>query len=153
MRIHMIGKEEIQNLNLSRIINEFVNLLEDYKKNKELYLLSFGIGCYEDDERALFDIPEVRAWAKALIKEIPYILSVIDKSTLKWFVPCVAEIEILSRNHINTAWRIHPEAVKAFMRQTFEAQHNLFNYLSSTTEEFSRLSDDHFARFTSIFHG
>ena len=144
--IHMIGADEILAKKIDRILAEFLETPEIWKATKKLQLIHFGISAYDNDPRALLDIPEVRDWAKHLHSECPYILSVIDADTLRWFLPCVAEIEIVARSSGATNWRLKSEATGPFMDSLQKATHRFYSLLASTQEEYDELTTEFFTR-------
>jgi hypothetical protein len=148
----MITLQEIENSDFLRVAQAVKTCIDLYKEKRELELIAFGISGYENDSRALFDIPVVRKWSKAMYEAVPYVLDLLDPSTLSWLLPSIADIEILNPTGTTTGWRFREDTREAFIKQSVNIRMKLCNYLAANQQEFDELSDAAFARFkTAIF--
>lgn len=107
--IGMITSQEIENSDFSRVTHAVDRCINAYKEKRELELITFGISGYENDNRALFDIPEVRKWSKAMYQAEPCVLDLLHPSSLTWLLPCIADIEIVNRTGNSTGWRFRED--------------------------------------------
>jgi hypothetical protein len=147
--IGMITSQEIENSDFLRVIQASERCVDLYKEKRELELIAFGISGYENDSRALFDIPDVRKWAKAMYEAVPFVLDLVDPSTLSWLLPSIAAIEILNRTDNTTDWRFREDTRKAFIEHSVNVRIKLCNYLAANKHEFDELADAAFERFKS----
>lgn len=147
----LVGKKEINAKDSSLIKSAVMECLAHHMKTGEFVPISFGIAEFDDDLRALYDIPTVREWAKALAAECNFILAVVDARTMKWLLPCIANIEIVERKAGSTRWRIAPESEDDFVATVLQAREAVFKKLAKSEQEFKRLCDDHTARYNSVF--
>ena len=147
--IGMITSQEIENSDFSRVTDVIQQVIDTYKETRQLGLIAFGISGYENDNRALFDIPEVRKWSKAMYQAAPYALDLLHPSTLKWLLPCVADIEVVNRTGNTTGWRFREDTREAFITQSVNIRMKLCNHLAASQHEFDELADAAFERFKS----
>jgi len=151
INIHLIGKREIGAKDVSRVKQAVMECLAHHMKTGEFVPISFGIGEFDDDPRALFDIPQVRAWAKALMAECHFILALVDARTMKWLLPCIAEIEIIARKPDSTTWRIRPSSEHEFKSRVLEAREVVFREIAKSEKEYERLCAEHTDRYNSVW--
>lgn len=147
--IGMITSQEIENSDFLRVTQAVTRSIDLYKEKSELELIAFGISGYENDSRALFDIPDVRKWSKAMYQAVPYVLDLLDPSTLSWLLPSIADIEILNRTGSTTGWRFREDTREAFIKHSVNIRMKLCNHLAANQQEFDELADAAFARFKS----
>jgi hypothetical protein len=147
----LVGKKEIDAKDPSLIKSAVMECLGHHMKTGEFVPISFSIAEFDDDPRALFDIPEVREWAKALLAECNFILAVVDARTMKWLIPCIANIEIIEWKQHSTRWRITPESEHDFMGAVVHARETVFRKLAKSDKEYERLCADHTARYNGAF--
>jgi hypothetical protein len=104
----VVPRDDIENLNYSKIINHIDHLSKNSKilaqKYQSLDICFYG---YDDDPRELFEIPEIITWMKKSLKRnIPwfYFLSTSDKNaamTLLVFALCgIKYKETLDKGHL-----------------------------------------------------
>lgn len=145
--IHMISRDEILQDDVSRILLAAIEALGDYKSGKRpLRTLHFATSAYDDDDRALFDIPEMRLWCQRLYRELPFIFSLLDAPTIDWFFPCIADIEVGARGKGTIQFKYKTGAFEKLFREIMDEQKTLFNYLASTQEEFDQIMMDSLKR-------
>jgi hypothetical protein len=147
--IGMITSQEIENSDFSRVTHAVDRCINAYKEKRELELITFGISGYENDNRALFDIPEVRKWSKAMYQAEPCVLDLLHPSSLTWLLPCIADIEIVNRTGNSTGWRFREDTREAFITQSVNMRMELCKYLAANQHEFDDLADAAFERFKS----
>jgi len=143
----MISPQEIENNDFSKVILACKACIDVYKEKRELGLIAFGISGYENDNRALFDIPEVRKWSKAMYQAMPCVLDLVAPSTLSWLLPCVADIEISNRTDNSTGWKFREDTREAFGEHSVNVRMKLCNDLAESQQEFDELSKTTFERF------
>lgn len=89
-KINILGIiEERQNIESCNIknIESWLDLLSKSKVAfKPIYL--FSIDGYNDDSRELYEIPEVRKYAEALLSKCPHFLIFFEPTDISWFLLC-----------------------------------------------------------------
>ena len=70
--------------------------LDAFHATGRLTPLWLGVWGYDEDPRALFEIPEVRDWCAELYQEIQGLFAFLHPDTISWLFPCLAEVEILA---------------------------------------------------------
>jgi hypothetical protein len=151
-RSYLVGISEINSKDTSLIKGAVMECLSDCTvKGGEFVPLHFGISAFDDDSRALFDIPEVRAWAEQLYIVCPFILAIVDSPTMKWLVPCIADIEIIERKKKATSWKMNPKTEEQFIAHVLHARDTVFKSIAKSEEEHVRLCAEHTQRYNSIW--
>ncbi len=141
MLIHMIGREEVVKGDISRIVNDIFNSIEEYKKSKKFIPILFGIQGWDDDPRPLLQIPEVRSWCKNLYERIPFLFSMLESETIGWLLPCIADIKIISQGKDMTKIK-YGSSGKKFVKEIFDNGGKLLQMLAKSQEEFDRLAEE-----------
>ena len=72
-------------------------VMEELQQHGSFQLWNLTISGYDEDPRALFEIPEVRAWCKSAHAKAPYLPCLLSERAIKWYSSCVLEIEIVRR--------------------------------------------------------
>jgi hypothetical protein len=151
-RSYLVGISEINSKDTSLIEGAAMDCLYDYAmKAGEFVPVTFGISAFDNDPRALYDIPEVRAWANQLHATCPTILAVVDAQTMQWLIPCIADIEITERKGNATSWRINPKTEKQFIAHVLQVRNTTFKKIAKSEEEYIRLCAEHTQRYNAIW--
>jgi hypothetical protein len=134
-----IDKSEVENLDLSG----FTTLLKRMTSSDDMILktlgkLSFVLFGYEDDPREVYEIEEVRNWAKAVIPEFKYwghFLSLeepyVSVSGLKILHLCSVKINILGPNKENSGNLLEPDK-----EETLQLLEELWGWMNEFTDTF-----------------
>jgi len=99
----VISKEMILDLDLSRLEREVDDIVSRFKE-ENIETIHINVSGYENDDRALFTIPEVRRWCTEAAKR-SRALPFLDEETLGWFIPAIAPIEIVDSSDRSTGFR------------------------------------------------
>jgi hypothetical protein len=150
LHLHMAGMEEVEQGDTSRFVKVVMDAVIAYKNGERPFRpVHFGCSSYDDDDRALFDIPEMRAWCTKLYHELPFIFSVLDAPTIDWFLPSVAKIEVTSRTPGNIQYSYTP-ALEEMVGEIMQAKKALFNGLALSQEEFDQLVEESVTRMGAV---
>ncbi len=144
----MLGIDEIRTRNCSTIEREVDRVISEYRDGERpLRLIRFGISGYDNDPRALFDIPEVRSWCGALYQKLPFVFSILDTATIDWVFPAVAEIEVISRKVGNVQFTYRPSS-HALLAEIERVGRIFFNQLTKSEMEIERAGRRFFSHLT-----
>lgn len=134
------GKDDIENLNYQPLI-EF---LERACSNKQLLLhlcerVEIGIHGYNDEERELHEIEEVRTWIRQIFSMVPgltYFLVNHDRAQfLKLFMFCIIDFDIVPNSEIQEGQLIRRK-VEFESNQIVKIFEIIFSDLNHFTEAF-----------------
>ena len=121
-QISFIGKEEIKELDFSAFEGFMEDVANDGYKNREDTLI-FAVNGYDEDERELYDILEVRKYFRELLKKYPYIFYYLEEEMwqLPYLCGCVniAYIE-QSEGDKQVAFRKDNEFIRYIMNETID---------------------------------
>ena len=121
-QISFIGKEEIKRLDFSTFEMFMEDVANDGYKNREDTLI-FAINGYDEDERELYDILEVRKYFRELLKKHPYIFYYLEEEMwqLPYLCGCVniAYIE-QAEGEKQVAFRKDNEFIRNIMNETID---------------------------------
>lgn len=121
-QISFIGKEEIKELDFSAFEGFMEGVANDGYKNREDTLI-FAVNGYDEDERELYDILEVRKYFRELLKKHPYIFYYLEEETwqLPYLCGCVniAYIEQVEGDK-QVAFRKDNEFIRYIMNETID---------------------------------
>ena len=123
-----ITKQAIENLEFSDT-KEFLNgLLENPRELQEE--LTFGVGGYVDDQRELWEIPEVRFFMKIIDEDFPFWFHFCNKEdeTLKWISLSLIEITPYNGINIITNENLQKFAMIRFKAMTYIHQKNNYRH-------------------------
>jgi hypothetical protein len=149
--LYLVSKAEIDASDPSLVKSAVMGLLGRWMATDEFAPIHLGVSGFDDDPRALYEISEVRKWAKALLADCNFTLAVVDGRTMKWLVPCLADIEIVGRESGRTAWRIVPETEEQFLGEVIHAREVVYRRLAKSDQEYDRLCSEHTDRYNAIF--
>lgn len=121
-QISFIGKEEIKRLDFSTFEGFMEDVANDGCKNREDTLI-FAVNGYDEDERELYDILEVRKYFRELLKKYPYIFYYLEEEMwqLPYLCACVniAYIEQVEGDK-QVAFRKDNEFIRYIMNETID---------------------------------
>lgn len=141
--IHVITADEINNADVAIVKQACEEALLTYRRTLKLTLLTFSISSYDNDPRALFSIPEVRTWFQVLVREVPYVLSLLaGDGSMDWVLTCTAEIDIVVGAGEEAVFRFRPGTIKSFVTERLAAAHEMFGRIAPNETEFTRLCDE-----------
>jgi len=72
-----------------------IDHLDEFKSKRSIFPIYLSISGYDEDPRALFQIPEVRLWCRHLYQNIPSIFLFLHPDTINWFFLCIADIKVV----------------------------------------------------------
>jgi len=132
--IFVISHPEIQRCDINRVHQVFLEMLQPKHARDLRQHVSIAVDGYDDDQRELVEIPEVRAWFQKFDNHWPYCFFFLDPdlpSNLRLFAGCVCPIEFVGgvvyrspskpirrlrftdRFALNSFWDSHFAAMKA----------------------------------------
>lgn len=121
-QISFIGKEEIKELDFSAFEMFIEDVANDGYKNREDTLI-FAINGYDEDERELYDILEVRKYFRELLKKHPYIFYYLEEEMWQLLYLCacvnIAYIE-QAEGEKQVAFRKDNEFIRYIMNSTID---------------------------------
>ena len=103
--IYDVSKKEIIKCNISKVvdlINHMENTMGFAECNEKLNICFSG---YDDDNREIYEIPEIRLYMKKLVNTKPYMPYFLTKknNTRALIMCCIADVEILKKeNGVNS---------------------------------------------------
>ncbi len=98
LRLQEIGKDDIAANDTDRIAMLVGMACTEMKELKQFPLWTLTVAGYDEDSRALFEIPEVRAWCQMIHgKQGSMLTTFLDTSSLRWYLACLFDIEIQGR--------------------------------------------------------
>ena len=120
-RILAIEKVEVLGLDFSSV-EKFIKDIKDSEWDEEGSLV-LSVSGYDDDERELYEIREVRKYFRELLKKHPYIFYFLNEGSWKLVYLCAcANIETLTSGDTNkekqVAFRIDKEFILMIMDKT-----------------------------------
>ncbi len=130
-----IDKSEIVSLETEPI----ESLFQRFESNKELLIslrgkVNFLIFGYDDDKRELFQIPEVRVWAKFIIPRVKYWAYFLDMdgefNGMKTLHICGHKI-----NNLNKMSDSQGHSIEVDVEETLEFMQNLFGWLNELCDK------------------
>jgi hypothetical protein len=71
---------------------------DDMQKRGSFEPWNLTISGYDADPRALFEIPEVRAWCRQVHRQHLYLPVLLTEDTLSWYLLCLLDIEVIRKN-------------------------------------------------------
>lgn len=137
--IHVnIYEEEIINKDISKLqmISDMLMLKLQGEDLKDKIKVEFK--CYNDDLRQYFEIPEIREYAKLLLKEVFPIYYMFCKETRVIFFLSCAEVNIDERNYNEVT------VTSGFNDFMFRTLFGAAKVLGRDEEEIRRMEDDMF---------
>ena len=151
-----VDKKEVENLDFTG----FNTLLKRLTANDEMIKnsrgkLSFVLFGYENDSREVYEIEEVRNWAKHVLPEFKYwgyflnLDGILAKvSGLMILQLCSVDIKILGPNEEGTGNLVEPDG-----EQTLKLLHNLFGWLNEFTDKYNipeEINEEHSRKIAKI---
>lgn len=136
--IFRVSETEIKNLDAHRLQSALERCMEvNLRGEVELNTLMLTTDAYDDDPRALYDIPEMRQWCEHVGINTVQLFLVLDSSSVNWFFPAVAPINIVNRTSTNTDYTfVQPQTDKL----VDELEQRLRNYLATITSGESEIA-------------
>ena len=148
---HMVSRDEIVGCDVTRIEADAASAVRAYREGgRPLRLVHFGTGAYDDDPRALFDIPEMRSWCGKLFERAPHIVFLIDAPTMDWYLPAVVEIEVKKRGADSIEFSFPEHALFEFSVITSQAWSGLVRLLECSSEEKTQLRETFSQRYRAV---
>ena len=121
-QISFISKEEIKELDFSVFEMFMEDVASDGCKNREDTLI-FAVNGYDEDEKELYDILEVRKYFRELLKKHPYIFYYLEEEMWQLLYLCacvnIAYIE-QSEGDKQVAFRKDNEFIRYIMNETID---------------------------------
>jgi hypothetical protein len=115
----IVYQDEINGRNIERIGPVIGIACRVMEATKRYYLWSMTISGYEDDPRPLVQIPEVRAWCKAVHeKHGPMFAALLDEPTLRWYLASVYDVDIIEMQSGNYTYSFKSPELVEFAKAT-----------------------------------
>ena len=89
---HMVDVGHPKQTRAAFVANLVKERLDAFHATGRLTPLWLGVWGYDEDPRALFEIPEVRDWCAELYQEIQGLFAFLHPDTISWLFPCLAEV-------------------------------------------------------------
>lgn len=90
---------------------------------------------YDDDPRALYDIPEMRQWCTKVFIELPCLFVVLEPDCVHWFFTCLAPIKIVARNMSTTKYTYERSTKKLLFQQIETASRDYLKTITADAKE------------------
>lgn len=137
---YTVSPDEISSGDTSIVEGAVVNCVEvDLSGNTVLNYLMLGTSVFDNDPRALFDIPEMRKWCASLNENVPHVFCVLHPITIQWLFPCVAPIEIVARRQDNTDYIFVETDTRMLLAHLRKSARAFLGQYTSNKEETERL--------------
>ena len=134
------SRDDIQAGDIQPILGPLNALLRQDVASRMRHKVRFGVNGYDDDPRALYDIPEVQSWMRKLDQEWPYwffFLSPGEHSTLGWITGTL--VPFVKLRH---GFRFDdPVAFGQFTEVHFAAMNQICEFLGDSGDTIRRMSD------------
>ncbi len=142
--LHVVAsKDEVQCCNpdsTSRILNSLLSTRERVMRFRDS--VDFGIDGYDDDQRELFEIPEVRGFMERLDREFPYWFYFLTKrrqhSSLRLIALCLCRYTCVESGLV----RIDQGDLANFLFEHFDAANRLLDEFALDERENERISEE-----------
>ena len=100
-------------VSLAKVLKTCVEL--DSEGHTVVHVLHLSTNAYDNDPRALFDIPEMRTWCMKLFSAAPEIFVFLDQTSASWFVACIGSITIHKRTAQRTDYTFDQAATEKML--------------------------------------
>lgn len=115
-----IEKVHLLNLDFSDIERLTGLVREEILKKGEFQLWDLTISGYDEDPRALFEIPEVRKWFRQALEKAPHLLAIVSSAALRQIVFSLLDIQVTG-HHFRSQIDVFEE--QAIQRASVDISH------------------------------
>lgn len=146
----VIAREDIESGETGRVLEilyRFLTTKKIAKKNREL--LDFSVDGYNDDQRELYEIPEVREWFTELDRQFGYWFYFLSKKakSLRLLAACLCKYEKTNDGAVS----IDSADLAGFVEASFIPMNEICNTVGMSELEILRLSENAMTYFSPEF--
>ena len=92
-----VERAKVESLDISDAQEIVRCVTEELQRTGTYQPWNMTISGYERDSRELLEIPDVRAWCKKCLDEMPHLMALLSQDTINWFVFCVVDVKVVRK--------------------------------------------------------